>query len=298
MTSPAAASIGLAERAALGAAGGIGASFFCHPLDVIRVQMQVAQYSGTVDAAVSIFKKGGIGGIYAGLSAAWLRQVTYGSGRLGIYSYLLDRDKRSRPANEQPSFLVKLWYGTVAGCLGAAVGSPAELALVRMGADSSIADPAKRRGYANSIDCVIRVAREEGLGALYTGATPTVLRAGMLNSTLLAITSQLKPLIAEKTGWGETDVKNMFVATTVASLFSTLSSQPFDVVKSRVQQASKGEYAGMLDCARRSFAKEGVTVFWKGFTPAFVKLAPFSIISLTLLEKLTALYTGGKSGAL
>ena len=185
--------------------------------------------------------------------------------------------------------------GTFSGAAGAAIGSPAELALVRMGADSSIADPAKRRGYTSSIDCVVRVAREEGVAALWTGAAPTILRAAFLNSTLLAITSQLKPEISARTGWGETDVKNMFCSTVVASFFSTFSSQPFDVVKSRIQQAPPGAYQGMADCARQSLASEGPLVLWRGFMPAFVKLAPFSIISLTLVEKLTALYSGGGS---
>merc|ERR1712054_536506 len=107
--------------------------------------MQVAQYNGTIDAATSIAKSGGMRGLYAGLSAAWLRQVTYGSGRLGIYSYLLDREKQARGQAELP-FARKLLLGTVAGSAGAAIGSPAELALVRMGADSTIADPLKRRG--------------------------------------------------------------------------------------------------------------------------------------------------------
>ena len=286
--------LNLAERMALGATGGIGASCVCHPLDVVRVQMQVAQYEGTFDAVSAIFRRGGIGALYAGLSAAWLRQVTYGSGRLGIYSYLLDRDKQSRPTGEVPSFAAKLSMGTVAGAAGALIGSPAELALVRMGADSSIADPAQRRNYANSIDCVVRVAREEGVGALYTGATPTVLRAMSLNSALLAITSQLKPEVARRTGWGDTDVKNMFISVSVASYFATVCSQPFDVCKSRIQQAASPDvYKGMLDCARQSVAAEGPMVLWRGFLPAFVKLTPYSIISLTLLEKLTKLYGGG-----
>lgn len=288
----------LSERAVLGAIGGIGASCFCHPLDVVRVQMQVAQYSGTVDAVKGIFQRGGFAGLYAGLSAAWLRQVTYGSGRLGIYSYLLNCDKQKRAPGDAPSFLTKLAMGTFAGAAGAAIGSPAELALVRMGADSSITDPAKRRGYTSSVDCVVRVAREEGVGALYTGAAPTILRAAFLNSSLLAITSQLKPEIATRMGWEETDVRSLFSATLVASYFSTLCSQPFDVIKSRIQQAAAGTYAGTIDCARQSITAEGPSVLWRGFTPAFVKLAPFSILSLTLLEKLTAFYTGGRASAL
>ena len=35
-----------------------------------------------------------------------------------------------------------------------------------------------------------------------------------------------------------------------------------------------------------------VLVMWRGFTPAFVKLAPYTIISLTLVDKLTKAVTG------
>ena len=31
---------------------------------------------------------------------------------------------------------------------------------------------------------------------------------------------------------------------------------------------------------------------WRGFTPAFIKLAPYTIISLTLVDKLTRAVTG------
>ena len=99
----------------LGTMGGIGASFFCHPLDVVRVQMQVAQYSGTADAVMSIAQRGGLAELYAGISAAWLRQFTYGAGRLGIYSWLLDLDKKSRVEGDAPSFGTKILMGTGRG---------------------------------------------------------------------------------------------------------------------------------------------------------------------------------------
>merc|ERR1711998_151023 len=106
----------------------------------------------------------------------------------------------------------------------------------------------------------------------------------------MGITSQLKPEVAQKTGWGQSDAKTMFCSTAVASFFATLASQPFDVIKSCMQQAaSPNEFGGMLDCARKSVLAEGPAVLWRGFTPAFIKLAPFSIISLTLLEKMTSL---------
>lgn len=72
----------LPTRMVLGALGGMGASTFCHPLDVVRVQMQVsggaggaAAYKNPLDAAVQIVKREGFfKGLYTGIDAAYLRQ--------------------------------------------------------------------------------------------------------------------------------------------------------------------------------------------------------------------------------
>ena len=104
----------------------------------------------------------GMGAVYAGISAAWLRQVTYGSGRLGIYSYLLDMDKRRRAASGEtgaPSFAAKIGMGVTSGSVGALIGNPAELALVRMGADGKEPDPAKRQAK-NTVAHVLAQAWE------------------------------------------------------------------------------------------------------------------------------------------
>lgn len=289
--------LSLVERGGLGAAAGIFTTFFTHPFDVIRVQMQVGVSGGTIETTTKLARQG-FGALYAGISAAWLRQVTYGSGRLGIYAYLLDADKSARAARGEtgaPSFAAKLGMGVTSGSIGAFIGNPAELALVRMGADGKIDDPAKRRNYANSIDCVLRVAREEGFLALWNGAGPTILRAASLSGATLAVTSEAKIAISERTGWAPAGAPTMFFSALAASFVANCVCMPFDVVKSRVQQAAPGEYSSALECARTSVAADGVLVLWRGFVPAFVKLAPYTVISLTMLEKLTALYTGGAS---
>lgn len=75
-------SIPLPTRMVLGAVAGMGAATCCHPLDVLRVQMQTegVQYKGTMDAAVQIFRRNGLReGLYAGVSAAYLRAIPPGS---------------------------------------------------------------------------------------------------------------------------------------------------------------------------------------------------------------------------
>ena len=88
------------------------------------------------------------------------------------------------------------------------------------------------------------------------------------------------------------------MAALAGSLAGNTCSLPMDVVKSRIQNMpvpKAGEsplYTGMLDCARKSVAAEGPMVLWKGFTPAFVKLAPYTVLSLGLLERITFAMTG------
>lgn len=62
--------IPLPTRMVLAAVAGMGAATCCHPLDVVRVQMQTAggNYKNTLDAGVQIFKRSGLtNGLYAGI---------------------------------------------------------------------------------------------------------------------------------------------------------------------------------------------------------------------------------------
>lgn len=59
-----------------------------------------------------------------------------------------------------------------------------------------------------------------------------------------------------------------------------------------MQNALPGEYSGVADCATKMVRNEGIKSFWKGAGPAVVKLAPYSVISLAVLDNLTKFITG------
>ena len=163
--------VGLGTRMVLGALGGMGAATVCHPLDVVRVQMQLdggggaaKSFKNPLDATVQIVKNNGfVKGLYTGIDAAYLRQWTYGSCRVGIYAYLLNMftKKDEKTGKNLPvAFHEKLLMGSTAGAIGSMAGLPTEVSLVRMSAESKMA-PEMRRGYKNSIDCITRIAKEE-----------------------------------------------------------------------------------------------------------------------------------------
>lgn len=47
-----------------------------------------------------------------------------------------------------------------------------------------------------------------------------------------------------------------------------------------------GQYSGMLDCARKILAREGVTAFYKGYVPNMLGIIPYAGIDLAVYETL------------
>ena len=57
-----------------------------------------------------------------------------------------------------PGFFVKAGIGMAAGCCGAFVGTPAEVALIRMTSDGNL--PAdQRRNYKNAFEALVRIGQ-------------------------------------------------------------------------------------------------------------------------------------------
>ena len=46
----------------------------------------------------------------------------------------------------------------------------------------------------------------------------------------------------------------------------------YQVLKSRLQSAPTGTYSGLMDCARKTIAQDGVRALWKGFGPAMARV--------------------------
>lgn len=96
----------------------------------------------------------------------------------------------------------KALIGLTAGAIGACFGSPADLALIRMQADSTL-PAAQRRNYKNAFHALYRISADEGVFALWKGAGPTVVRAMALNMGMLASYDQSVELFRDKLGAGE-----------------------------------------------------------------------------------------------
>ncbi|CAF1583659.1 unnamed protein product [Didymodactylos carnosus] len=97
---------------------------------------------------------------FLSLSAGLFRQATYTTACLGIYQTLFEHFKTSD--GRTPLFFTNLMLGVVAGGLGSFIGTPAEIALVRMTLDGR--QPlSERHNYKHVFNALTRIAKEEGI---------------------------------------------------------------------------------------------------------------------------------------
>ena len=103
--------------------------------------------------AKNIYRKEGWRALYAGLSAGLLRQASYATVRLGAFRAFSDALKTPDRKNTMFESAVA---SLAAGALGATIGNPADLSLVRMQADKMLA-PELRRNYRHVGDALVYV---------------------------------------------------------------------------------------------------------------------------------------------
>lgn len=215
---------------------------------------------------------------FNGLSASLLRQAVYSSARFGIYDAL--------KAGKEPAFAYKVGYGLISGGVGAIIANPFDLTLVRMQADAKL-PVAERRNYANVIEGVLRIARTEGVAALWRGFEPTCLRAMVITASQFAVYDQVKSVVIQRELLRDGTGAHLFSAF-VAGSFASLTSNPFDVVKTRVYNAQPGEFRNPVDCLVQIVRQEGPLALFKGLVPTFVRQAPYVIVMFLTLEKVNA----------
>ncbi|XP_071577429.1 mitochondrial 2-oxoglutarate/malate carrier protein [Temnothorax nylanderi] len=215
----------------LGGLSGMAGTCVVHPMDVIKNRMQVHKgKSSILNIIGTIYSEEGIITFYSGLTAGLVRQATYTTVRLGTYNQMQDFWRQRYIG--RPSFAVLAFMAGTAGAVGAFVGTPADVALVRMTTDGRL-PVEQRRNYKNVFDAFVRIAREERIFTLWRGTVATIGRAVVVNVSQLATYSQVKHLIASQMNVKE-GIGLHFGASMVSGFVTAFNSMPFDIAKTRL----------------------------------------------------------------
>lgn len=269
----------------------MAATSIIQPIDMVKVRIQLGEKGGPLAVGMKLAKQEGVGALYKGLSAGLLRQATYTTARLGIFNNISEALKEYNKGQNVPLYQ-KALAGLVAGGMGAFVGTPADLTLIRMQADSTL--PAEqRRNYKSVGDAFVRIVREDGVAGLFRGAVPTITRAMALNMGMLASNDQAKEMLVDA-GFEKGGAASTMGGAFIAGFFASACSLPFDFVKTRMQKMQPNPdgtmpYKSALDCALKTLKTEGPMKFYTGFPTYIMRIGPHVVFTLVFLDALPKL---------
>ncbi|KAJ1558639.1 Mitochondrial dicarboxylate transporter [Cladochytrium tenue] len=316
----------------------MAAATVTHPLDTLKIRLQTSTVKAQfVTTFVNVIRKEGFLALYSGLSASLLRQATYSTARFGVNDFVKEKlgtdkngkglagDLQSRLARAYPdqvaaagtslilcylkhsnfpltkgrvSFAKSMTAAVLGGLAGGIVGTPADIANIRMQDDGRL-PPAQRRGYKNAFDGLYRIAREEGAGALLRGWAPNTGRAVLMTASQIVSYDVVKARLLES-GLFQDNLVTHFTSSLTAGLIATTVTSPFDVLKTRIMTAPEGTYKGSVDAFTKIVRAEGPAAFFKGCivltrVPSFTRLGPHTILTFIAYERLKLTYAAYQS---
>lgn len=252
-----------------------------HPLDLVKVHLQTStsQSNSFTNVFIRVVHSDGVLGLFNGLSASILRQLTYSLPRFGLHDYYKIQVSKRRKISVYENVIV----AGMAGLIGGVTGNPADMINVRMQNDMKL-QMAMRRNYQSAIHGIIEVFQKEGFMKLLSGLSMTSNRAVLMTIGQAAGYDQMKIMLLS-TNIFHDNLQTHICSAFGAAAIATVLTQPFDVMKTRLMNANVGQYSGLSHCAK-DIMVNGPLGFFKGLAPAFVRIGPHTILLFIIKEQL------------
>ncbi|SPO01003.1 probable succinate-fumarate transporter [Cephalotrichum gorgonifer] len=283
-----------------GGGAGMMEALVCHPLDTIKVRMQLSKRArapgvpsrGFLKTGAEIVRRETPLGLYKGLGAV----VTGIVPKMAIRFTSFEAYKQAlADSTGKVSGKATFFAGLAAGVTEAvAVVTPMEVIKIRLQAQNhSMSDPLDIPKYRNAAHALYTVVKEEGVGALYRGVSLTALRQGSNQAVNFTAYSYFKDYLykfqPEYVGGNLPSWQTTLIGL-VSGAMGPLSNAPIDTIKTRLQRRAAepgvSAWKRITTIAAEMFKQEGMHAFYKGITPRIMRVAPGQAVTFTVYEYL------------
>ncbi|PQP96669.1 hypothetical protein Pyn_39379 [Prunus yedoensis var. nudiflora] len=306
---------GICHAGAGAAAGAMAATFVC-PLDVIKTRLQVhgmppgQRGSIIITSLQNILKTEGLKGMYRGLSPTILAYFQTGQ----CTSQFMNNSKAyfSRMVGFLNVAYSKICVGllmisyethidgsselTIGANMIAAAGAGAATAITTNPlwvVKTRLQTQGMRPGvipYKSMRSAFTRIATEEGMRGLYSGILPSL--AGISHVAIqFPAYEKIKSFMAKRdnTTVDKLNPGNVAIASSISKVIASVITYPHEVVRSRLQEQGQArhieaQYAGVIDCTKKVFQKEGLRGFYNGCATNLLRTTPSAVITFTSYE--------------
>eukprot|EP00040_Diaphanoeca_grandis_P029641 m.173932 g.173932 ORF g.173932 m.173932 type:complete len:301 (+) comp31746_c0_seq2:1331-2233(+) len=269
-----------------GSVGGCTGLFVAHPLDVVKVRMQLSG-STLLATAKSTISKEGFSGMYKGV---WPPLATAGALNaivFSVYGGLCRWFGNGQPCGEP----TKAQVATAASLSGFAtcfLVTPMEMIKCRQQVDAN--------NRPSALTVAKRIIKSNGFRGLYRGWWPTVAREvpsyavyflayEFVKTSLSADTPVTESISDNSHGLRETFV--ILIAGSAAGASAWTSVYPIDTVKTimQTQQTTSADRVGFIRLGSDLIHRHGVKFLFRGFDAMLIRTIPMNAITFLLYEK-------------
>lgn len=280
-----------------GGGAGMMEALVCHPLDTIKVRMQLsrrarapgAKQRGFLTTGKEIVKRETALGLYKGLGAVLTGIVPKMAIRFTSYDlYKQALADSEGNVSSKSTFLAGLSAGVTEAVL---VVTPMEVIKIRLQAQHhSMADPLDVPKYRNAAHALYTVVKEEGAGALWRGVSLTALRQGTNQAANFTAYTELRSQLQKYHGSTDVPSYQTSLIGLISGAMGPFSNAPIDTIKTRLQKMPAEAGQSAVDririIAMDMWKQEGVRSFYKGITPRVMRVAPGQAVTFTVYEYL------------
>lgn len=283
-----------------GGTAGLFEALCCHPLDTVKVRMQLYRKSGKKPpgffrTGVNIVQKETFLSLYKGLGAVVIGIVPKMALRFSSYEFyrslLYAPDGSITTGN---TFIAGVGAGITEAV---AVVNPMEVVKIRLQAQHhSMADPLDIPKYRNAPHAAYLIVREEGFKTLYRGVSLTAARQATNQGVNFTVYSKLKERLQEYHGTEVLSGAETSMIGLVSGALGPLSNAPLDTIKTRLQKTSyASNESGMvriIKIGNQLVKEEGMAALYKGITPRIMRVAPGQAVTFTVYEYMKGVLSG------
>jgi len=259
-----------------GGFGGVAAVLVGHPFDLTKTRLQTAEkgvYTGALDVVKKALARDGITGLYRGVVPPILGVTPIFA--VSFWAYDVSKNLIFTVTPNRKSTSLTIPELAAAGFLSAVpttlITAPVERAKVLL----QVQGHGVEKKYTGVFDVFKVLYREGGIKSIFRGSGATLARDGPGSAAYFAAYEVAKKALTPSgADPSQLNLGAVIMAGGTAGVAMWSIAIPPDVLKSRIQSAPQGTYNGLLDCARKTIATDGVRALWKGFGPAMARAFP------------------------